>query len=379
MKKIKYISYYDVDNLEENRSYVLSSSNKLSYIASVIEALGHNIDIISCSGSLNKNIYKNKKIKISDNTSLLLPYTIGNGNKARRVVDRFLIRLQLLNNLIFKTKKSDTVIVYHSLGYMKTINFIKLVKKFKLILEVEEIYGDVLNNSIISNKELKYTQIADGYIFPTEFLNAKINKQNKPYAIVEGTYQVEEDLGCEFNDGKNHCVYAGTFDPRKGGAAAAAAAAEFLPESYHLHIIGFGSDRDKQNLLNTIEVIRSKTKCTITYDGLLSGKDYLEFLQSCQIGLSLQNPKAKFNDTSFPSKVLSYMANGLRVVSIKIPVLESSGIGDLLYYYEEDTPKAIAKAICSVNLKDGYESRNRISQLNAKFQVDIEKLLKGDL
>lgn len=45
------------------------------------------------------------------------------------------------------------------------------------------------------------------------------------------------------------------------------------------------------------------------------------------------------------------MANGLRVVSVRIPVVEESGIGKCVYYYDEQTPENIAKAIKSIDFQ----------------------------
>ena len=104
--------------------------------------------------------------------------------------------------------------------------------------------------------------------------------------------------------------------------------------------------------------------CTLTYDGLLKGEDYIRFIQKCQIGLSTQNPNAAFNATSFPSKILSYMANGLRVVSIRIKAIEESSVGLGISYYEHQTPEEIAKAIMKVDMNNNYESRERIKELN---------------
>ena len=105
-------------------------------------------------------------------------------------------------------------------------------------------------------------------------------------------------------------------------------------------------------------------------------EDYIRFIQSCDIGLSTQNPKAAFNSTSFPSKILSYMANGLRVVSIRIPAIETSAVGKYMYYYEEQQPKEIAKAIMSVNMNDDYNGRKIISNLDTEFYKNIAKLLE---
>ena len=180
-----------------------------------------------------------------------------------------------------------------------------------------------------------------------------------------------------FSDGKIHCVYAGTLDPRKGGAAAAVEAALFLNGDYHIHILGFGNEKEKAEMLNTIDNISKKSKADITYDGLLSGKEYIKFIQSCDIGLSTQNPNAKFNDTSFPSKILSYMASGLRVVSIRIPAIEKSAVGKFMYYYDEQTPENIAKAIKSIDFSEEYDSRKTIGVLDKAFICDLKTMLKG--
>ena len=41
-------------------------------------------------------------------------------------------------------------------------------------------------------------------------------------------------------------VYAGTYDPRKGGVLAAVAAGQYLDDKYHIHIIGFGDEQDEK-------------------------------------------------------------------------------------------------------------------------------------
>ena len=250
------------------------------------------------------------------------------------------------------------------------------LKKFNVMLEVEEIYQDVKSLGKRNNKrEYRDFKDADMYIFPTKLLNDKINLKNKPYAIIHGTYQVEKDRGVSFNDKKIHVVYAGTFDPHKGGAIAAVGSTEFLSENYHVHIIGFGSDKDTEYIRKVIDNTNKKSKATVTYDGLLSGEEYIQFLQKCQIGLSTQNPEAKFNDTSFPSKILSYMANGLRVVTVRIPAIEASDIGNDVYYYDKQEPEEIAKVIMSIDFNDGYDGRSKIKNLDKKFSMELKTLL----
>ena len=377
MEKIFYMAYYNSTNSSERRNAVLSSVNKMNYICEALENNGYNTEIVSASGAVEKKFCKSKKVKLTDKTTLKLFSSLPRLNRIVSVIDRAILKTKLFLYMIKNTNKDSIVMVYHSLGYMSLVKRLKKLKGFKLIIEAEEIYGDVIGDEKTSQKEYEFFKIADGFIFPTELLSEKVNTEKKPEVIIYGTYHIEKELPKLFSDGKIHCVYAGTLDPRKGGAAAAVEAALFLNGDYHIHILGFGNEKEKAEMLNAIDSISKKSKAKITYDGLLSGKEYIKFIQSCDIGLSTQNPNAKFNDTSFPSKILSYMANGLRVVSIRIPSIEKSAVGKFMYYYNEQTPENIAKAIKSIDFSEEYDSRKTIGVLDKAFICDLKTMLKG--
>lgn len=377
MEKIFYMAYYNSTNSSERRNAVLSSVNKMNYICEALENNGYNTEIVSASGATEKKFCKSKKVKLTDKTTLKLFSSLPRLNRIVSVIDRVILKTKLFLYMIKNTNKDSIVMVYHSLGYMSLVKRLKKLKGFKLIIEAEEIYGDVIGDEKTSQKEYDFFKIADAFIFPTELLSEKVNTEKNPEVIIYGTYHIEKELPKLFSDGKIHCVYAGTLDPRKGGAIASAESALFLNENYHIHILGFGNEKEKAEMLNTIDNISKKSKADITYDGLLSGKEYIKFIQSCDIGLSTQNPNAKFNDTSFPSKILSYMANGLRVVSVRIPVVEESGIGKCVYYYDEQTPENIAKAIKSIDFSEEYDSRKTIGVLDKAFICDLKTMLKG--
>ena len=376
--KIYYLGYYDVvSNAEENRNHVLAASNKMTYIVSALECAGFCVELISASQTLNAQAYSAKTVPFGKKSRLHLFKTLPWGNKLRRVRSVLFSKWQVFWYTWRHVGKGDTLVVYHSLAYVGLVRILKRLKGFRLVLEVEEIYADVTGSDKARKKEYKLFRRADAYIFPTELLNEKLNSEHKPHCIIYGTYRVEEDRHCSFGDEKIHVVYAGTFDHRKGGATTAATAAEFLPEKYHVHILGFGSKADTEQLKQVITKISEKSAATVTYGGCLSGEEYIRFIQSCDIGLSTQNPNAAFNDTSFPSKILSYMANGLRVVSIRIPAIERSAIGDLVTYYDTQTPEAIAEAILKVDFENPYDSRAEIKTLHENFVVQIQSLLEA--
>ena len=372
MKKIFYLGYYNLPDSGTN--FVLSSVNKMNYICEALENNGYNTEIVSASGAVEKKFCKSKKVKLTDKTTLKLFSSLPRLNRIVSVIDRVILKIKLFLYMIKNTNKDSTVMVYHSLGYMSLVKRLKKLKGFKLIIEAEEIYGDVIGDEKTSQKEYDFFKIADGFIFPTELLSEKVNTEKKPEVIIYGTYHIEKELPKLFSDGKIHCVYAGTLDPRKGGAAAVEAAL-FLNGDYHIHILGFGNEKEKAEMLNIIDDISKKTEAKITYDGLLSGDEFTSFIQSCDIGFSTQSPDAAFNSTSFPSKILTYMVNGLRVVSIRIPAIEKSAVGKFMYYYDEQTPENIAKAIKSIDFSEKYDSRKAIGMLDKDFICDLKKML----
>ena len=91
--------------------------------------------------------------------------------------------------------------------------------------------------------------------------------------------------------------------------------------------------------------------------------------------MSTQDPSATFNATSFPSKILSYMSNGLQVVSIQIEAIKHSAIGDKIHYYTEQTPRHIAEAIVSASESVSIDNRTIIEQLNKEFISHLASLL----
>lgn len=380
MEKVYYIGHYSDPNGTQNRKTAPAADTKMKYIIESMNKNGYEVEVLSfCEENNRDKFIKKYDAYDLDEKDFKIHFFKTYASKYRiiRVIGRYFTWLSQKKYIQKKCiDKECKIIVYHSLRLLKVLKFLNKKNK-KYILEMEEIYADVINNNKIKQKEIKLAKKASGYIFPTDLLDKEINTEKKPSVIIHGTYNVEKKINKKIFDEeekKIHCVYAGTFDPRKG-CIAAATAAEYLPFNYHIHILGFGSNEEVENIKKVIKDAKSKSKAMVTYDGLLKGEEYINFIQNCQIGLSPQNPDAQFNETSFPSKILSYMANGLRVVSIKIKAIEESIIGNLIYYYDEQTPQNIANAIQNVNFKDNYDSRKLILELDAQFLKDIKSIL----
>lgn len=378
MKKIYYMGYYDsFDHKEQNRNFELAAQTKMSYIISALEKSDYSVEVVSPVVSADNRFCKRKVMPVGKQSRLHLFDAWPRKPRLLRVIGRYITDFQVFFYLLRNLKKTDTLILYHGLAQMKKIQWLKKHINFRLIMEIEEIYGNVTVDEALTKRELVYFRLADGYIFPAKRLNEKVNVEKKPYVLIHGTYRAEEERTDRMEDGKIHCVYAGTLDPNKGGAVMAANAVRYLPEKYHLHILGFGATPDIENMKKLVAELSDCCNAGISYDGCLQGEEYTTFLQRCHIGLSTQNPQAAFNDTSFPSKILSYMANGVEVVTVRIPVVEESAVAEHLHFYDQPTPEAIAQAIASVDLTGkGQNGRAALTRLDQVFIKDIKTLLE---
>lgn len=376
MDRIKYLCYYDYQDDKKPREGVQAASSKIDYIINAINRCGIKVDLISKSpvSSDTFNLDLGGAIRIGVNT-LRHFASFGCRNSILRVASRWLQNIHFFIWLLLNVKRNETIIVYHSLGYCRMVSLIKRIKGCKIIGEIEEVYQDVHHQSRnLSQDEYNFIEHCDKFIFPTAIMNDKLNVNDKPYVVVHGVYKSQIISESKFSDGRIHVVYGGTFDPEKGGALAAAGIGRHLPKNYVVHICGFGSDVDKQNIQELIQQVNKTSDSKTIFEGQLKGLDYEKFIQKCHIGLSTQNPAGAFNDTSFPSKILVYMANGLDVVTINIPAVKTSSVSEFLNFYEIQDSQSIANAVLKVKVGERDYS-DLLNYIDSKFENEIKALL----
>lgn len=377
---INYIGYYDTpDNSNEARSYTPSASTKMDYICSVLNDAGWRVQIVSMSPTSARRAVPGKVTQLNDVTSLKLFPSLPWGNVLLRALRFISARVMLFSFLIRSCGRGEQVIVYHTTPMQTVVWAARRLKGFRLILEVEEIFQDVRPLGLWSRFfEFAVFRAADSYILSTESLSPRVNSQNKPFVAVHGTYRIEPTRGNAFKDGRIHVIYAGTLATQKKGAAAAVEAARHLDSRYRVHIIGFGSAEDVEALQRRIFDVNARTTCVVSYDGVLQGEEYITFLQKCDIGVALQDVDSSFNASSFPSKILSYLSNGLVVVSTRIPTVEHSGVGSAITFCDSNHPDEVARAIQSVDLAAHPCGHKVLADLDQRFRRELPKVLAFD-
>lgn len=377
MKSIKYIGRYDVEeHVNENRNIFPSAKTKMDYIIKSLNSIGKSVHVISPAWTNGIGFYPRRSHIINACTQLIVGPTIGFGcNRILRTITKLYSLLWLTYYLLTKTEHGEEILVYHSISSMYPVRILKLFKNVSICLEVEEVYSQVGKyNRFRTREEMQFLKNADKYIFANKMLNADINSDYKPSCVLYGMYMSQIDYSGGFSDSKTHVVYAGIINAQKGSMTAVEIA-KFLGDEYHIHIIGYGNEEEIRLLEERIGSVRRNTACEISFDGLLRGEAYLRFLQSCDIGLCPQTDESVYNNASFPSKISSYLSNGLRVVSVMTDAIKESPFSELLYMYKGTDPAEIAELIQTIDLSSSYDSRKKMDELNQEFVLCLASIL----
>ncbi len=385
MDKIYYVGFFgDALAYKENRYLAPSGVNKMEYIARALGSEGMKIKIISTAWlkykkEVGAKISLQRSFTLNNNIDCILPFSIAIPLKISNLLSMFITKVWLILYFLINVRKNDNIIVYNSPFYFSTMYWLKKIIKFKLILEVEEVYSIVFSmDEKWKRRENRLITFADSYIFPNDLMYDYLGIKNKKQVVVYGSYLIEEtnNISFEFGDDKIHLVYAGVIDKLKLGAFNAVYAAKYLPDNYVLHILGFGADKDIKDLKSEIQEMNTFSNCKIIFEGKKIGLEYTKFLSACHIGLSTQKNEGIYLNYTFPSKVLSYIGFGLQVVAAKMDCLTKSELSSYIYYYEYDNPVSIANAILKINQFDRNKLISELERLNKNFVNNLTQVLK---
>jgi hypothetical protein len=367
---VHYLSLRNIEAFANEKRRNPPSGQKQDYIIQALNDIGYRINYVSFSESMNNRVYMPKKKKLSNMlTFFLCPHIPG---KYRESIS-FRWFAHVYANM--HIKEGDIILAYHTNCMRNDIlQSVAHKKKCTLVYEVEEIYAYIQEKVNYSDVEFEknYLRGADKYIYCTESLAQEVNVDNKPYVIVEGYYKYSRCNITGFIDGKIHCVYAGIIDMVTGGAFRVVDACKYLPKNYVVHICGYGLTNE---LLKKIDTQKKECDCDIIFEGLITGDNYTSFLSRCDIGLCVRSMREDYCMASFPSKLLSYLSCGLRVVACRIQVVEKSKTAGYLTFYDEDTPEAIAEAIMRVDVNQPYDTKELMENLDSAFKQDLKSLL----
>ena len=372
MCKVYFFSFFS-SLIDDNRAAPLASESLSLYLKEVLDDFSKekNIDVEFVNLAISKKPFVIEKNKSQGNRHQIGTKCFG------RIYRKYLLPKVYWKSIYQfckkRVSKDDVLIFYHSLLNNHLFKALKKHIKCKIILLGAELYSDVSNKKADRKKELESYSLSNGLILISEVLNKKLNL-NKPYSILSGDYRkidVKEDKFSE-KDGKIHLVYSGTFDIRKGGVYRSIDSLKYLDDNYILHILGFGNVNKVRDY-----VINQKLETRVVFDGTKSGQDFLNFLSKCNIGLSVQKIEEEFNNSSFPSKVITYLKCGLSVIATPSISIIESPFKNMVNLTDGDDGKSISEVILRLNLKEKHE--NSLDSVRSIFKDSFYQLLESVL
>jgi len=291
-------------------------------------------------------------------------------------LSRFLIAKRELKKWTLINQGDKTVLIYSAnLPFLLAAQF---AKKFDKSLKICTIVTDLpgspapsnLVKRILRSIEAKFVYrkllICDSFIFLTEEMNQVINKKGKPYEIIEGIYDQDEEpqkqiAKCNFKV----VLYSGTIDRKFGIVNLLKAFSSIEGANYRLWICGGGSDRD----LKEVQKYCRKDK-RIEYFGSLNREEVLNLQRKATVLINPRDGSGEYTKFSFPSKTMEYLASGTPVILKKL-----HGIPDEYYRYchciEGDSVLDMTKKIMEVC--ELPENVNESFGLNARSFIINEK------
>jgi len=181
------------------------------------------------------------------------------------------------------------------------------------------------------------------YVLLTEAMNDYLNKQGKPYVILEGHADItmaDRIPAMEKKQSPRVCFYAGGVSKRYGlGNLVDGFRKADLPNAV-LHIYGPG------DYVKELQQIAAEDD-RIFYGGMLLNTEIVDKEQEATLLVNPRPTDEEYVKYSFPSKTMEYMASGTPVLTTVLPGMPKE-YHPYVYLLEEETADGIAEMLKEV-------------------------------
>ena len=223
----------------------------------------------------------------------------------------------------------------------------------------------------------------DAYLLLTEKMNGVVNKNNKPYIVLEGHSDskmqfAENDL--QKKSTPKVIMYAGGIHKEFGIQRLVNAFIRGKFTDYELHIYGDG------NFQKELAELAEKTP-NLVYHGVRPNSEIVEAQLRATLLLNPRLTDAEYVKYSFPSKTMECMASGTPLCTTRLPGMPSDYY-PYVYFFDDESEDGMLEALNGLLSKDaaelhsfGLAAKNfvmteKTNVKQAKKLVDFVKTLK---
>lgn len=355
--------------------------------------IGNNSNVTALVGlpvsfkSHKKKIWKKKKEVDSNVKFINLPFI------NLPVLKHICIGISCFINILKWSRGKKNKLIVFDAAFVSIIPFIFLANIFsktKTIAIFSDIYNymydvDAKNTNYnllgkISRHMMKhYYKKTYGYVFLSEQMNNLINKNNKPYCVIEGVASTKF-LNQKFDINKTNkkiLFYAGALRKEYGLEILLNGFIKYKDKNTELWICGAG------NYLDTIKELSKKDK-RIKYKGVVSNLEVIKMEHQATLLINPRPSNLEFTQYSFPSKLMEYMSSGNCVLTTKLPTIPNDYY-EYLFFIEDESSDGIKDALNNVLKKDdlkkiGLKTKKFIEENKTEI-MQVKKIIDicGDL
>lgn len=380
---VHYLSYYVAPGDEGRRTAVPAGQAKIEYVRDVLEDAGFRVRLVSAAASRGLGSRGWGHPTGRGGEVRYLP-SLAPGGRLGHAVLALVGRLQVLWYLLTRVRRGDTVLVYHSLAFVRPLTLATRLRHFRFVLELNDVYSAVSSRHRSAEaKELAFVATADAHLFMNRIAQGRFGG-GRPSVVSYGAYVVPEGEPPRPEARVVRAVYAGIVEPGRRAAELAVEAAAHVGDDVEVHVLGFGADAAIADLRAQVAAVNTRAgRRAVTFHGQLRGEEFSDFLRTCDIGISshaYRDDEQESADLTFPSKIPVYMTHGLRVVSPSIPCVVDSPFAELTEFYDDHEPSAIAAAIdrCARRPAGGRTPRDLVAALDRDFRAALPTVVAGE-
>ncbi len=381
-KTVHYLGYYVAEAQRDKLTVFPSCFSKIEYVADKLEQIGVQVRLVSAASVCKGHLFFGKKVNVTEKRTIRYLSSFRAAGALARKLNVVWLRFQLLLYILFFVKRQDVLLVYHSLFYAPVLRFATKYFKKKFILEIEDVYSSVTESAKkFKKQEWDFFEYADSYLCVNDVLAKKLPKE-KQKIVSYGNYSTYPKLA-KPNGEYIRLVYAGVIESYRGAAELAIETMQYLDERYRLDILGFGTEEEVEKLRKQVQILNENKgyECA-RFLGRLEGNEYYAVLQKCDIALSTHKydeTNMESADHTFPSKLLVYLGNNLRIVAQKIECLTESSLCPHIAFYSSADAEAVAQTIKQLDLESEFDASEFLNTLDDIFGKELKNLLEFNI
>ena len=257
---IYYCSHYTDSKNASIFSYNFGAASKIEYICDEL-AKKDDVTIVSFAKPFARKLVQPSKFLLKDCGShkIFVEYVFHKNFKFKplRFIQNKIIYNKTLKKLVLSLKYSDnSLVIYHSLFFLKLENKLSKLFKDKTIIHVEDLYSITFCDrypKLASKKKIEINTLKNFKygILITKELQDLLNIKN----VVISNGILKFNSVNENDNNKKNLLYSGIIDSTFNAAFNACDIIRYLPDSYSLTICGDGKSEE----LNKLNMIIQKT------------------------------------------------------------------------------------------------------------------------